>query len=138
VKSGIIIVSFLLAFKTLAAVTVYQEMDNAGLDRFERFSLIEKHLAELGKTINKLESKLDENSKMVKNLEAKFSELKVADSKKTDSKAEEKQVDGKKIEDEMKKLKDDFLSIKNKDIEPMKADIYDLKISQRILEGKLR
>lgn len=137
VRTIVLISGLFWANILLAEVTVYKETENEGMNRYERFASIEKHLIELDNTINKLEMKLSENTKMVKSLDAKFTELQTVAKKKPEDAKNEKVFDGKKFEEEMKKLKDDFLTLKNKDIESMRTDLYDLKISQRVLEGKL-
>ena len=142
VKTQVLVLVFgvLCAFNLVAGVNIYKETENEGMDRYERFANIEKYLIEIGNSLNKLESRIESNAGAVKALELKVEAFQAAETKKSELKvkAEEKTLDGKKIEEEMKKLKEDFISIKNKDIESMKTEIYDLKISQKILEGKVR
>jgi hypothetical protein len=90
----------------MATVKVYQETDNEGMSKPERFMTIEKHLIELTSAINSLESKVNDKS---------------SDNKKN-------------CEEDIKKLKADFLNLKTQDLEKIKSDIRDLSVAVKKLQ----
>lgn len=136
VKTLIIFFLILVSLTTLAAVKEYKETDNEGLYKDERWATIEKHIIELTNAFNKLETKVEENSKALKGLEEKVKSVKTTETVKPDIVAEAKAPAGKKIEDELKKINADILTIKDKDLERMKEDIRQLFISTKILQER--
>ena len=136
VKTLIIFSLFLISVTTQAAVKEYHETENEGLYKDERWSTLEKHLIELTNAFNKLESKVEENSKAIKGLEEKAKTVKVSETATPEVATGPKANGSKKVEDELKKLNADILVIKDKDIERMKEDIRQLFISVKILQER--
>lgn len=133
----ILILVFFGSLPIMAAVKEYHLTENEGLYKPERFDSIERHLIELTSAFNKLEEKVEANSKMIKMLEEKGRTVKVSESLKTELVPEEGKSSIKKLEEELKKVNADLLVIKDKDIEKMKEDIRQLFISDKILQQRL-
>jgi biotin synthase-like enzyme len=93
---------------------------------------VEKQLIALTNALNNLESKLLDNSKKMKDFEDIIRAIKQEESKKISAQLGEKNENS---ADEMKKLKADFLTIKNKDIEKIKLDIHDLNEAIKQIHG---
>jgi hypothetical protein len=132
-----------------ATVPSYQETDNEGMYKPERFSSIEKQLILVSKAVNAIEDKhaasaaalnekINENSKQIKLLEDQFKSLKPTDTTaehKASGRTTDKNVS---LEDEMKKLKADFLSLKNQDLEKMSIELHELSLHLKQLESAAR
>ena len=125
-KFWILLVLCLPFFSLRAELPTYKETDNEGMYKPERFSSIEKQLIAVTNAFNSLEAKLNENTKKMKDLEDVLKVMKVDADTKLQSQLGEKPSQNKSQEEEMAKLKADFLAIKNKDIEKIKIDLHDL------------
>jgi phage-related tail protein len=145
VKTLYLFISLSAVLNAMATVPSYQETENEGMTKPERFSSIEKQLIEVSKAVNEiadknvvaigaLSEKINENSKRIKLLEDQFKLLKPAD-KTAEHKVSDKPAS---LEDEMKKLKADFLSLKNQDMEKMSIELHELSLHLKQLESTAR
>ena len=128
------IVFFVLSNNLRAEVPAYQITENTGLNKQERIDYLDKYMANLSSTLKSFESKLDENSKKMKDIEASIKEMKVeADKKNVSPQTNEKKQNKNSETSEVEKLKADILVLKNKDIEKIKSDLSDLSDEVKLL-----
>ncbi len=143
-----LILFFLFAFQIhllKAEVPTFEEKENSGLNKFERIGLMEKFLVALPSEIKNLENKIEENNKTIKALESTVKLLKEENSKLALSHVDGAKDAGNKESGltpkealEFKKLKEDFISLKNQDIEPLQEQLGSLKIRLENIEKVLK
>ena len=105
--------------------------------------MIEKHLVDLTREVKDLESKNAENTKTIKELDAVVKKYKEQEQKlnaetEACSAAEKNKSDNLKINEELKKLKEDVMSIKNQDIDQMQELINALRFRLDNIEKTLK
>lgn len=135
--------TLLILFINSSYAETFEESENKGLNKAERLGLIEKHLVNLTREIKDLESKNAENSKTIKELDAvvkkyKEKEQKMVAETEASSAAEKNASDNLKINEELKKLKEDIMSLKNQDIDQMQELINALRFRLDSIEKTLK
>jgi Txe/YoeB family toxin of Txe-Axe toxin-antitoxin module len=124
-----ICVAMILVFSQsiLAKVEVYQSTDNTGLNKLERIDGVEKYLIDLSATLKNMETKLDEQSKKMEEVSKEIASLKDNEAKRIQSALGQKTTDATAITGEVEKLRADFTTLKNEDIERLTRDVLQLK-----------
>lgn len=142
-RLAVIIFFLLILFINSSFAEIFEESDNKGLNKAERLGLIEKHLVDLTREVKDLESKNAENTKTIKELDAivkkyKEQEQKVNAETEASSAAQKNISDNIKINEELKKLKEDVMSLKNQDIDQMQELINALRFRLDSIEKTLK
>ncbi|NOT80700.1 MAG: hypothetical protein HOP07_17075 [Bacteriovoracaceae bacterium] len=135
--------TLLILFINSTSAETFEESENKGLNKAERLGLIEKHLVDLTREVKDLEAKNAENTKTIKELDAvvkkyKEQEQKINAETEASSAAEKNTRDNLKINEELKKLKEDVMSLKNQDIEQMQELINALRFRLDNIEKTLK
>jgi peptidoglycan hydrolase CwlO-like protein len=132
----IVLFSSLLTFSSFGETPTYTETENTGLNKKERIDSIEKYLTDLANSIKKMETKFQENTTKLKDLEEIVNSLKKNEEKAASAKLGE---NAKPVTmPEFQKLKTDLEALKNKDIEKLKSDIDVLSNSIFAIQGALK
>ena len=134
---------FTLSKSLYAEIGSFEENENKGLNKAERIGLMEKFLVSLPQEIKSLEAKIDENNKTIKALEASVKSMKDDSAKMNLEKAEVKEPSrssglSEKEAAEFKKLKEDFLALKNKDVEFVSSRLESFTIRLENIEKILK
>lgn len=128
--------AFFSNFSIASEIKEYSITENKGLNKFERIGVVENYLVSLSQTLQKFESKLDKQDQNIKTLESKIEELKkVSLATSSGTKSGEKTTAN--LESEIEMLKADILSLKNRDIDPLKNDVSDMSKILRNVERML-
>lgn len=122
----------------LAKVEVYQSTDNTGLNKLERIDGIEKYLIDLSATLKNMETKLDEQAKKMEEVSKEIAALKDNEAKRIQSALGQKTTDATAITGEVEKLRADFTTLKNEDIEKLSRDVLQLKDKLQDLKDSQR
>lgn len=163
-------VLILTSSASLAEIKTYESTDNTGLNKKERIDTVESYLSTMSTSLQKMESKLDDNAKKIMALDQMIKEVQQKEmkrelqekeaqgkkvAKKTDSKGEEKTIEGEKSAEksedyidlkvgektqksEIDKLKADVLAIKNQDIEKLKTNLEELSDTVKALQATIK
>ena len=131
-KTSIFALAALFSLHCSAEIMIYKNTDNTGINKLERIGVIETYLSNLSGTLKAMEAKLDATDLKLKTLDATLSALKENDLKKIqDQLAEQKKAPAKSEDkiamEELEKLKEDMLTLKNDDIEAIRQQILILK-----------
>ena len=129
---------FIICGNLQAEISTYQSSDNSGQNKFERIEVIEKYLIDLSSTLKKMESKLDENSKKIKTFDEQIKSLKDKDQKIGNKELGESKIPNPKDMSEVDKLKNDFLSLKNNDVEKLKKEFQELSDTVKAIQSTLK
>lgn len=123
-------------FSIASEIKEYSVTENQGLNKFERIGVIENYLVSLSKSLQKFEAKIDAQSEKIKGLESKLDGLEKLKTRETTT---EKVVEktAMNIEQEIQMIKADIMSMKNKDVDPLKNDVSDMNKILRNLERML-
>ncbi len=131
-----------LSNSVYAEVKTYEITENSGLNKLERIDTMDKYLVELSNSIKIMETKLNENSEKIKSLENTLriqkEELLKKQNEKTTTEVSKASPLSTKDLSELEKLKADFISLKNNDIEKLKVDFQDQKETINIIQTTLR
>lgn len=132
---------FFSNFSIASEIKEYTITENKGLNKFERIGVVENYLASLSQTLQKFESKLDRQDERIKGLESKIEALTKTKTEETPITRRGGEKTATNLESEIEMLKADILSLKNKDIDPLKNDVSDmnkiLRNVERILNSKV-
>lgn len=135
---------------TWGQVKAYKEMDNEGINKLERISIMEKYLADLAQTLMKMESKVNDfdgkfktidlqleliRDKELKSIESSIKNLQESWDKK---KSTQLPVSSEVVSEEIEKIKKDILTLKNEDIEKIQLDLSTLKFSVESIQKMLK
>ena len=128
-KTFVLAISFLISAPLLADVEVFKSQDNTGLNKLERIDGIEKSLIQYSATIKNMESTIEEQRKLIVELQKTVKVLKDNDDKRVRAALGERASDVQSAVGEIEKLKADFKEIENmkKEIERMKEAILDVR-----------
>ena len=142
-RLAVIVFFLIILFINSSFAETFEESENKGLNKAERLSLIEKHLVNLTREMKDLESKNTENSKTIKELDAVIKKYKEQEQKmivenEASSAAQKNSSDNLKINEELKKLKEDVMSLKNQDIDQMQELINALRFRLDSIEKMLK
>lgn len=128
-------------------IKIYEKTDNTGINKFERIGVIEKYLMGLAEELTKLDQSINKNNEKINGLEASLNTFKTVDLKVIQEKIEGKTKDSKKdsdvdeiklINQELEKLKQDILTLKNEDIEKLQVQLTGLKFNVDNLQKVLK
>ncbi len=131
-KTSIFALAALFSLHCSAEIRIYKNTDNTGINKLERIGVIETYLSNLSGTLKAMEAKLDATDLKLKTLDTTLSALKENDLKKiqdqlTEQKAAIAKPQDKVSMEELEKLKEDMLTLKNDDIEAIRQQILILK-----------
>lgn len=138
-KKLILVFGLTLSGLCSAEIALYKSTDNTGINKLERIGVIEQYLATLSGTLQNIEAKVDATAIKVNALEKVVAQIKDTDIKNIQTKLAEKAVPTKTPEmEELDKLKADFLTLKNEDVESMKTQLQGLSSSVQSIQGILK
>lgn len=129
--------SFYSNFSIASEIKAYTVTENQGLNKFERIGVVENYLVSLSQTLQKFESKLDRQDERIKGLESKIETLTKLKTEETATTRKGVEKTAGNLESEIEMLKADILSLKNKDIDPLKNDVSDMSKILRNVERLL-
>lgn len=128
-KTFVLAISLLVSASLLADVEVFKSQDNTGLNKLERIDGMEKSLVQYSAAIKNLESTVEEQRKLITELQKTVKILKDNDDKRVRAALGERATDVQSAVGEIEKLKADFKEVENlkKEIERMKEAILDVR-----------
>jgi hypothetical protein len=134
-KISLLVLISSICLNSYAQLGGYKSTENEGMNKGERFESIEKYLGEINLAVKRLEAKTEDQAKKIKELEFQLKMNKSDETKKPVSSVTDPVIlsENKKIMEELKKLKADYTTLKNQDIEVMKDTINTINKSMSII-----
>lgn len=128
-KTFVLAILLMISTPLLADVDVFKSQDNTGLNKLERIDGMEKALVKYSAAIKNLEGTIEEQRKLIDELQKTVKILKDNDDKRVRAALGERATDVQSAVGEIEKLKADFKEIENmkKEIERMKEAILDVR-----------
>lgn len=136
VKTFMLTGLLLFSQSILADVEVYKDTENTGQNKLERLEGMEKYLVQFSASIKNLESKIEEQSKKMSSLEKEVNALKELEDKRTKTALGQVRNDPQAAMAEIEKLKADFTTLKNDDIEQIRQDLIMLNKTMKDIRSR--
>jgi len=127
VKKICMAIVLLYSQSILANVETYQNTENTGLNKLERIDGIEKYLVNLSATLKNMENKLKDQGDRLDQVVQEVKTLKDNEAKRITAALGQKSNDPNALTGEIEKLRADYTTLKNDDIERLSKDILQLK-----------
>ncbi len=124
-----------LSANSFGGIQVFQTTDNTGLNKQERLDAIDKYLVGLSASIKNMEARLDENTKKIHEFDEVAKLIKGVDIKQA---SEKNQGSSGKDLNEIDKIKNDILSLKNNDIEKIKINVQELTETIKAIQATIK
>lgn len=138
-KKLILIMGLTFSGLCSAEIELYKSTDNTGINKLERIGVIEQYLITLSGTLKNIEAKVDASALKVNALEKAVAQIKDKDIKDIQTKLAAPSAPVKNpTTEELDKLKADFTTLKNDDIEGIRTQIQGLNSSVQSIQGILK